>query len=490
MDTNRMKKAAEWFYGNVFKDEAIRPQAARPAEKTPSLLRAARSLENSPERYWQARESIFLKQAKLLASYEDDYPLPGELVRYYPTYQSFTDQELRGYFSWRTKLRRGQLQKASLSFAFLYIYELINLAGVSDAAEGYQKLTQFRDDYGKIDPRILIYLESWLKDFVVYYGLDANLLADMPQVVYDRSITVLDHIQNQEPAKIIYAIKQLSPKWLERSKFYSQHREDMDRVIVSVFRRISDHYAARCKKTMVEQYFGKPAEFQVRLFETAVFCDPLKKRNCEYALDERCVYRCKNGLWTVRRHVPQRSSQKLGDLLKTIDAIMREEFRYGHPIKWEMDTKWIVKIIRDETQALLTEKRAAEAKKKAAEAKKITIDYSQLEKIRQDAAITREKLTVDEELEEETPEETPPVLPEPPADTGGDTPLAPAEYRLLQCLLYGRDYSWVHTEGYMLSVLSDSINDKLYDMFLDSVLDDTPELVEDYIDDLKEMVHP
>ena len=42
----------------------------------------------------------------------------------------------------------------------------------------------------------------------------------------------------------------------------------------------------------------------------------------------------------------------------------------------------------------------------------------------------------------------------------------------------------------MLSVLSDSINDKLYDIFLDSVLDDTPALIEDYIEDVKEMVKP
>ena len=42
----------------------------------------------------------------------------------------------------------------------------------------------------------------------------------------------------------------------------------------------------------------------------------------------------------------------------------------------------------------------------------------------------------------------------------------------------------------MLSVLVDGINEKLYDIFMDSVLDDSPALVEDYIDDLKEMVKP
>ena len=43
-----------------------------------------------------------------------------------------------------------------------------------------------------------------------------------------------------------------------------------------------------------------------------------------------------------------------------------------------------------------------------------------------------------------------------------------------------------------LSVLADGINEKLFDAFSDSVLtlEDQPALVEDYIQDLKEMVHP
>lgn len=59
MDTNRMKKAAEWFYSTVFRDEVIKPRTYAPVEKIPSLLHTARSLENSPNNAWQSRESIF-----------------------------------------------------------------------------------------------------------------------------------------------------------------------------------------------------------------------------------------------------------------------------------------------------------------------------------------------------------------------------------------------------------------------------------------------
>ena len=432
--------------------------------------------------YRQSRESIFIKQGKLLAAYEDDYVYDRRVTHYFPTYQSLTNPELRGYFSWRTKLRRGNLQKTSLSNAFLYIYELLNQIGVTDPMDGYRKLTEFRDAYGALDDGILPYLNLWLMDYVVYYNLDAGLLADDPQVRFNRGIAVLDSIQSRGDEEVIRAVKQLSPKWLERSKFYREYREDCDTVIVRVLRQMSAHYNARCKKTMVEQYFGSFSQYRVILFDAAVFHERQVEGSRQYMVDENYIYRCRNGLWSVQKYncLPH-SNGKLGDVLKAIDGVMRECYGYGRPIQYKLDTKWILKIIQEEARNLLTEK-------KAAEEKKITIDYSRLARIRSDAAVTRDRLMVEEEAEEEAP----PVQTPAPAEEPEDTPLTRDEYRLLQSLLYDRDYGWVRSSGLMLSVLVDGINDKLYDTFSDSVLqgDDPPELIEDYIADLKEMIHP
>ena len=432
--------------------------------------------------YRQSRESIFIKQGKLLAAYEDDYVYDRRVTHYFPTYQSLTNPELRGYFSWRTKLRRGNLQKTSLTYAFLYIYELLNQIGVADPMDGYRKLTEFRDAYGALDDGILPYLNLWLMDYVVYYNLDAGLLADTPQVRFNRGIAVLDSIQSRGDEEVIRAVKQLSPKWLERSKFYREYREDCDTVIVRVLRRMSAHYNARCKKTMVEQYFGSFSQYRVILFDAAVFHERQVEGSRQYMVDENYIYRCRNGLWSVQKYncLPH-SNGKLGDVLKAIDGVMRECNGYGRPVQYKLDTKWILKIIQEEARNLLTEK-------KAAEEKKITIDYSRLARIRSDAAVTRDRLMVEEEAEEEAP----PVQTPAPAEEPEDTPLTKDEYRLLQSLLYGRDYGWVRSSGLMLSVLVDGINDKLYDTFSDSVLlgDDPPELIEDYIADLKEMIHP
>ena len=340
MDTNRMKKAAEWFYSNVFRDEAIRPRAPQSAERLPSLLRSARSLESGISGTWQSREALFVKQGKLLANYEDDYAYDGNVLRYYPTYQSLTDRELRAYFSWRTKLRRGEMRKTSLSFAFLYIYELINQIGVTDPMDGYRKLKEFQRRYGELDRGILPHLNTWLTDYVVYYGLSPELLADSPQVAFDRSLAVLADIKNHSSAQIMEAVRALSPRWLERSKFYKASQQDMDAVIPRVLRRVSEHCDARCKRSMVEQYFGPYTNSPARLFNAAVFFDRLKDRICEYAVDEVRIYRCKNGVWSVQKYVcSERSGPKLDALIKTIDSVMRECYGYRYGVRRELDNQ-------------------------------------------------------------------------------------------------------------------------------------------------------
>lgn len=486
MDTNRVKKATEWFYRTVFQDEAIRPGSRESIEPTPSPLRAARSLEKNIGSYRQSRESLFVKQGMLLSNYEDDFVYQKSVLRYFPTYQSLTDPELRGYFSWRTKLRRGDIQKTSLTFAFLYIYELLNQIGTVDPMDGYQKLKAFQAVYGELDAGILPYISRWLTDYVIYYGLDPALLADTAQVRFDKHLAVLINLESHDTRQIMEAVTALSGRWLERSKFYKTYREDMDTVIARVLRRTAEHYAGRCKKTMVEQYFGVCKEFPVMLFDSAVFYNREKTRSCVFAIDEICTYRCKNGLWSVRKYVcPEFYSSKLGDLIKSIDSVMREYYGYGHPIQRRVDTKWLLKLMEEETLKLLAEK-------KAAQEKKVTIRYSQLSQIRRDAAITQDKLIVEEEaMAEESPEI--PVSQSPAMESGPEeTPLSREEYRLMQCLLYGRDLGWVQSSGLMLSVLADSINEKLFETFADSVLalDGQPELIEDYIEDLKEMVHP
>ena len=113
---------------------------------------------------------------------------------------------------------------------------------------------------------------------------------------------------------------------------------------------------------------------------------------------------------------------------------------------------------------------------------------SRLGEIRRDAAVTRDSLIVEEENVFAGPE----VQPEPASSAPADTPFDPDEYFFLHALLYGEEWrSRLKERHIQLSMLADSINEKMMDLIGDTVIEfagDTPEIIEDYTEDLREMI--
>lgn len=467
-----------------YTDEPILPRKKPPEEKLPAPLQAARSLEKGAARMYQNRRSLFLNQAKLLEFYKDDYE--GEYIShcYYPTYDLLNNQELRSYFAWRTKVRNGDIQPSCSCFAYLYLYELINGIGTGTPVEGLHKMDDFAAAYKEYESSLMNYYANWRKSYIIYYNLSDSFLGGEEREGEEAHMAVLDSAQEQTDDAVAAAVKQLAPGWLNRSKFYKTHQTDMDRVIVQVLRRMHQHYSARSKRTFSEQLFGSRETYPVDLFCHAVFCDPLRHENSRYYITDSHYYECRNGYWTETScFIDSHKRRKLEDLMKTIDASLRVALNDGKPIKSPSQLKWVTKVIEEEVAALLETQKQQEAA-----AKRVQIDYSALAQIRREAAITQDKLATEEEMEEEAPPAVQPPPPQPEA-LPGDCPLDKTQYRLMQNLLYGGDMGWVQQEGKMVSVLLDSINEILYETFQDAVIEDE-QVVEDYIDELKEMVKP
>lgn len=467
-----------------YTDEPILPRKKTPEEKLPAPLQAARSLEKGAARMYQNRRSLFLNQAKLLEFYKDDYE--GEYISrcYYPTYDLLNNQELRSYFAWRTKVRNGDIQPSCSCFAYLYLYELINGIGTGTPVEGLHKMDDFAAAYKEYESSLMNYYANWRKSYIIYYNLSDSFLGGEEREGEEAHMAVLDSAQEQTDDSIAAAVKQLAPGWLNRSKFYKTHQTDMDRVIVRVLRRMHQHYSTRSHRKFSEQLFGSRETYPVDLFCHAVFCDPLRHENSRYYITDSHYYECRNGYWTETScFIDSHKRRKLENLMKTIDASLRVALNDGKPIKSPSQLKWVTKVIEEEVATLLETKKQQEAA-----AKRVQIDYSALAQIRREAAITQDKLATEEEMEEEAPPAVQPPPPQPEA-LPGDCPLDKTQYRLMQNLLYGGDTSWVQREGKMVSVLLDSINEILYDVFQDAVIEDQ-QVVEDYIDELKEMVKP
>lgn len=445
-----------------------------------------RAMERSYTQRTKPASQIFLEQALLLEDYEDDYEYDKEVVRYYPTYQSLSNRELRAYFSWRTKWRRGDHQEGSFCFAFIYVCELLHLIGASDAEDAYNKLLAFYHDYGVFNPIICTYLDKWLLDFVVYYGLDTNLLADREKILRDNKLFTLLNIQTQPDDEVFQAVLKFSGTTVSNSRFYKKYPKMTQDVIVNVLRHIEMHYTRKNKRSWVENYFGSFLKWPTRLFDGAIFYDQTK-RNMTIKVEVSPVryYSHTQGRWTVCYFALEDSCRKrFQDLLRTIDSTLRSATKFPYPTKPKIATKWILRAIDEKIQAWQEAERQAKRKK-------LKLDLSQLENIRSDATETRDKLITEEEVGE-IPEQ---ILEEKNAtsyseesstsDSTGFDALSQPEKRYLQCLIDGTPTNWVISEGFLPSLLCDSINEKLFDIFDDTVLENG-EIVEDYKEELKE----
>ncbi len=484
----------------VYSDESI-PALNRPVFVVPSIIKEARKLEKDV--WGSSNSSIFVQQAKMLENYEDDFVYTKKSVHYFPTYRDLSDHELRGYFGWRTKLRHGKLEKTSLSFASIYCYELINQIGVSNVLDGYNKLVWFRNEYTKLDDSILKYIQPWLRDYVVYYGLADDLLIDDPIVKLDNAFADLqESIKSNE--ELFYALYELS---IDAKSEYFLEDSDVSKafknISVNVIKKMSDYFKSHRKQGFWEDLFGvKWNDKWVEMFKSAVFYDIKKKEkyNCKYLLDDIRSYECKNGIWFVSGYsFSDKARYELTTIMLSIKSLICEYLGMNsEPCLYSK--QWFVKLAKKEIKEYFEE----EKRKKDAE---VVIDYSRLSSIRIDAAETCEKLVTEDEINEKEEQLDNNVVINIPDDIlqknssekkelraeseliaqRDNSNLNEKEILFIKCLLYNQDYSALIKEGVMLTVIIDSINEKLFDEIGDTVIEytDKPVIVADYVEDLK-----
>ena len=454
----------------------------------PGQLTEMRRISYTPEAQWKSREWLFYKQAKFMEDYEDDYEGDAWFNTYFPTYNDMSLEQQRTYFSWRTKVRLGKYEDTCLSYIFVYAYELINLIGVESPMEGYDRLRSLLEHYKETQPKIKRFFSQWLWDMVIYYGLDSELLADSDRKAADDSIIILRSPNDHSSEDIFAALLAVSSYDAARSAYYRSAPEDFREVTAAVFRALSEYYRKRGINT-VERIFGKRKRTLHPMFASAVFCHYRVSKHTEYEIDDLCRYELVGGMWYCDCYPLNKKGNKMtGDMLKAVDSIIREKTGFSKPLQLPEIMKLLYKIIDTETDKYIEYK-------KQQEKLRIDIDLTKLGGIRRAADITRDKLIVDEEFDDVTDEQEFPEAEEVhPAAGNNDPPLDDGEYAFMQALLYGGDINAAaKSAGTMPSILAESINEKFYDVFADTVIDfegDTPYIIEDYEEDLKGMILP
>ena len=556
------------FSHEVYADEPILKTGRQMQNFLPDQYRKMREIsrwQDDPKGgagRWLSEAELFYRQGLQMADFEDDCPYNGTFKSYFPTYNAMSDRQLRGYFTWRARVRRGTVEETSTSFAFLYLYELICGIGVDNPLDGFNKIKAFWDAYRAFEPGIDRFARVWLQDYAVFHELDPKLLRDSKTVMFDNALIELRRAardlvpapapsgqapkrrKNSEPIlplppdeareeRLMAAINALSTYNLNNSRLDRSHHRDLRHVACAVYVRMARYYDTHRKTGIVASLFGEETAMPYTMFASAVFFAPNRHEDCEYRLDPIHIYRCQNGFWECMRiHGSRQKSSKLGEMMRACDQRLRLALDPTHPPKEEKVPKYLAKIIDDEIVAWLSWDAAHQPVK-------INIDLSQLGHIRSAAAQTREALLIDEEREEGAPveaeatlidqpstESAPDTTAEPgkmtiqqdepgeptvsteefgvvapllvsvpapvtPAPTEAANKLAPAADAFLRALLEqnaAQATSAVERSGQSEDMLVDSINEALFDLVGDTVIEfgtAGPQIIEDYKADVR-----
>lgn len=556
------------FSNELYADEPILKTGRQMQNFLPDQYRKMREISRWQEDpkggagRWLSEAELFYRQGLLMADFEDDCPYNGTFKSYFPTYNAMSDRQLRGYFTWRAQVRRGNIEETSTSFAFLYLYELICGIGVDNPRDGYDKIKAFWDTYRAFEPGIDRFARVWLQDYAVFHGLDPKLLLDSKTVAFDNALIELRRAardlvpapapsdlpparrKTSEPTlplppdgaheeRLMAAIDALSTYNLNNSRLDRSHHRDLRHVACAVYVRMARYYDTHRKTGIVASLFGEETAMPYTMFASAVFFAPERHEDCEYRLDPIHIYRCQNGFWECMRiHGSRQKSSKLGEMMRACDQRLRLALDPGHPLKEEKIPKYLAKIIDDEITAWLSWDAAHQPVK-------IDIDLSQLGHIRSAAAQTREALLIDEEREDDVPMEAEATLieqpntesapgmtagpgematrqdepdeptvsteefgvvapllvsvpaPVTPASAEAANKLAPAADAFLRALLERNTAQAtlaVAQSGKSEDMLVDSINEALFDLVGDTVIEfgpEGPQIIEDYEADVR-----
>jgi len=471
---------------------------------------------------------IFYKQGMFMKDFEDDYEEAAAYETYYPSYQMMGYKQLRTYFTWRTKVRKGIVEKTSLSYAFLYIYELLNNIGTDDAQDGFNKLFFFWNDYRIHDGMIDRYVVKWLKDYYIYYDLPGSFKEFVD--CYDLDAYYPDLTDSADEFELFCAVSKYD---IKKSVFYT---EDRDELIRECFKFALDRVRAAFAEHHAD--FDKSVFWPVKNmpvwtpFIGAIFYPCTEQRDRQVIISSNEAYICKRNSWAYNTALATEGGKQLvGYIMKCMESVLREcvKFKYKitasiHTVNSQVVAALIYAGVEfDEVIETAVKDFYREATKTV-----VKVDFNSLNRIRQEALVTQEKLIVPEDEIVVAPIFKPEKCMEEvqecaaadneasykaDAKAGGQqqpqsVPCeAVAENNSLWSMLW-QEFNdtekaavrqalggasdmkqFADRHGIMLEVLLDGINEKAMDVIGDSIMDDEFVIYDDYTEEIKGVVN-
>lgn len=458
-------------------------------------------VDNSKSFYNQAGNSkVFYYQARYMQDFEDDYQGHEPFSSYYPCYQQMGDKQLRSYFTWRTQVRKGNIADTSLSYAFLYIYELLNNIGVTDPVDGFDKLITFWQAFREYNSLVDRYLLQWIKDYHVYYPLPHSFQdfvdAHHLQIYYP---TVFAYESGQHDSFDLYA--SISKYHIKKSIFYNAQNQELLRdCFYFILQRLRTLCAAKKKRFEDQLFYPMTDEITWIPFCRALFYPVTIQSERQVIISASESYRCsKNNHWSYSTVLLTDCGKHLiGYIMKEMEVNLRKSLKFPHQLRADVsmcDSRTRRKFESMKISLpLLIQQSVAEFYTWYTR-KEVSVDTGQLMRIREEALTIQEKLIVPEVAEnlakEVISDESTVAAPVVDIWTGFQTELTQTEFQALTIILQDGDIKgFAQKSSVMLEVLIDSINQKAADYIGDTILEfaDTVTIYDEYYEKLTEIV--
>lgn len=488
------------------KPVVVYPETALPAAGTsftaaipdvPERIRGMLRLYEREDNSFSRKCGNFYRQGKFMEDYEDDAPWNGPYRRYFPTYHDLNLRQLRGYFTWRTHVRKGEFPPIAASLAYLYVYELLNGIGTSSPEDGLEKMRAFEAgflDSGIGDGSMRGNLRRWMLEYAVLHGVSPELArrcADPAMLEKDTALMTLRTPGERADGEVFSALCVFGGKKLEQSPVVTKGGERGTRLFAAAWRSALEA-GLPDGRDLFAACFGERKSFPWHPLSNAVYWERQTHPDCDYVLDACRTYRCRGGVWQEERYDRLYFDRdRFYGFLHETDRILRKYLKTGSYLREKPEESWASPYGE---AAIRGEREAARPK--------VTIDLSHLERIRQDARFTRDSLLTEEELDAagdpapETQWEEAPAGPAAGNGSEGTEKLLPAldalHSRILLALLRGEPVEPYLKAGHLMpSVTADTINEALFDEIGDNVLEcdgNAISLVEEYRGDILRML--
>ncbi len=468
---------------NYYHDTPINVKTPFEDTNVPEPIRRMHDLYEYVNDSHEQRCLNFYRQGKLMEHYEDNLPWHGEFRRFFPTYHDMNIPQLRGYFTWRTQIRRGEWQKTSVSMAYIYIYELLNGIGVASPDETIEKMLEFEKKYidsGLGEKYMGRLLRRWMLEFAVIHNLPAERAmecADSEMAMLDNALVALRIPEKHNDLEVVNALC-----------FISEQKTPVPEPVIHLVAEAWRYALKHCKvddNDLFTTCFGEMKEYMWDPLGNAVYYKRMPDENTEYKLNECRWFQRRKGLWFEFSHKIYYFKRRLVcAFLHQADLSIRRYLKTGNYLRKKSGEEWVLPYVN----AVISEDMRL---REEAARPKIDIHLEHLEHIREDAIKTRDSLLTEDELEDIASNVSESFKITDVSASESDSNL-PIERRILRLLLNGESPAdIIKTNRLMPSVIADAINEAFFDEIGDNIVecdDDSLTIVEDYIDDVRKLM--